>query len=247
LTPALNLEGLRIAYSRAAGRPPAVDGATLALPAGEIGCLLGPSGCGKTSILRAIAGFEPLQAGRILLGGVVLASPEVHLPPENRRVGMMFQEGALFPHLDAAGNIGFGLRRLDRAARADRVAGLLDLVGLAGLGARYPHELSGGQQQRVALARALAPSPAVLLLDEPFSSLDPATRHRLGGDVRDIIRAAGQTAILVTHDEAEARALGDWIGVMREGRLQSWTPQRTTDASRAMPEADVEREFQQAT
>jgi len=226
VTPTLHIEDLRIAYSRSATQPPAVDGVTLTLPAGELGCLLGPSGCGKTSILRAIAGFEPVKSGRITLDGVVLSSPQVHLPPEQRRVGMMFQEGALFPHLDAARNIAFGLRRLDPAARTDRVNQLLELVGLVGLGSRYPHELSGGQQQRIALARALAPSPALLLLDEPFSSLDRTSRHRIGGDVRDIIRAAGQTAVMVTHDEAEAHVLGDRIGVMRMGRLLSWTPQR---------------------
>lgn len=226
MTPTLHIEDLRIAYSRSATQPPAVDRVSLTLPAGEMGCLLGPSGCGKTSILRAIAGFEPVKAGRITLGGVLLSSPQIHLPPERRRVGMMFQDGALFPHLDAAENIAFGLRRLEHAARTDRVNRLLDLVGLAGLGSRYPHELSGGQQQRVALARALAPSPELLLLDEPFSSLDHATRHRLGADVRDIIKAAGHTAIMVTHDEAEAHALGDRVGVMKTGRLLSWTPRR---------------------
>jgi len=239
--PALHIQRVRIAYARSPTQPPAVDDASLHLPAGEIGCLLGPSGCGKTSILRAIAGFEPLRAGRITLGGVVLSAPGMHLPPERRRVGMMFQEGALFPHLDAAENIAFGLRRLDPPARRDRVNQLLDLVGLAGLGPRYPHELSGGQQQRVALARALAPSPELLLLDEPFSSLDHTTRHRLGADVRDIIKAAGHTAILVTHDEAEARALGDWIGVMRAGRLLDWTAQRQAIDTDAAPAADRHR------
>ena len=170
-------------------------------------------------MLRAIAGFEPVRAGEIRLGGQLLSSPSAHLPPERRRVGMMFQEYALFPHLSAAGNVGFGLRRLPAAERDARVREMLALVGLADAGHAHPHELSGGQQQRVALARALAPSPALLLLDEPFSNLDGATRERLTLEVRQILKRAGQTALLVTHNEAEARVMADRVFVMHGGRL----------------------------
>jgi iron(III) transport system ATP-binding protein len=173
-------------------------------------------------VLRAIAGFEPLRAGEIRLGERTLSSTQQHLPPEARRVGMMFQEYALFPHLDAARNIAFGLRGLPRAQQQARVAEMLALVGLGEAGERYPHELSGGQQQRIALARALAPAPALLLLDEPFSNLDGATRERLTVEVRAILRQAGQTAILVTHNEAEAQAMADRIGVMHGGRITRW-------------------------
>ncbi|HUD33632.1 MAG TPA: ABC transporter ATP-binding protein [Variovorax sp.] len=221
-TAALHLESVRIAYDGARGSHAVVDGFSLALDAGRIACLLGPSGCGKTTVLRAIAGFEPVRAGRIALGDRTLSSPSVHLPPERRRVGMMFQEYALFPHLSAAQNVAFGLRRLPRAAQAARVAELLALVGLPDAGGRHPHELSGGQQQRIALARALAPSPALLLLDEPFSNLDADTRERLTAEVRAILRAAGQTALLVTHNQAEARAMADHVGVMHGGRLARW-------------------------
>jgi iron(III) transport system ATP-binding protein len=199
-----------------------VDGFSLELDAGRIGCLLGPSGCGKTTVLRAIAGFEPVRAGRIELGDVLLSAPGLQLPPERRRVGMMFQEYALFPHLTAVQNVGFGLRRAPAPARDARVGEMLALVGLGDVGARFPHELSGGQQQRIALARALAPAPALLLLDEPFSNLDGATRERLTVEVRDILRQAGQTAVLVTHNEQEAKVMADRIGTMHGGRLTRW-------------------------
>jgi iron(III) transport system ATP-binding protein len=215
MTAPLHIEGLRLAYESARGLHTVVDDFSLALAQGQIGCLLGPSGCGKTSVLRAIAGFEPLRAGRIRLGETVLSSPTLHLPPERRRVGMMFQEYALFPHLSAQDNVGFGLRRLTSSARAARVVEMLALVGLASAAARFPHELSGGQQQRIALARALAPSPDLLLLDEPFSNLDGATRERLVVEVGAILRAAGQTAVLVTHNEAEAHVMADLIKTMR--------------------------------
>ena len=178
---------------------------------GEVTCLLGRNGVGKTSLLRAIAGFEPVRAGSIHLGERLLSGPKVHLPPEQRHVGMMFQEYGLFPHLTAAQNVGFGLRRSSKPERDQRVQELLAVVGLADSGSKFPHELSGGQQQRVALARALAPSPALLLLDEPFSNLDAATRERLTLEVRDILRAAGQTAILVTHNAQEAETMADQI------------------------------------
>ncbi|NDZ15437.1 ABC transporter [Variovorax sp. WS11] len=219
----LQLDDVRLAYDGAHGLHTVVDGFSLSLDAGRIGCLLGPSGCGKTTVLRAIAGFEPLRAGTIRLGDRLLSSAGVHLPPEERRVGMMFQEYALFPHLTAAQNVGFGLRRLPQPDQRARVAEMLALVGLAESGGRYPHELSGGQQQRIALARALAPSPALLLLDEPFSNLDAATRERLTVEVREILKAAGQTAVLVTHNEAEAQAMADHIGLMHNGRLTRWT------------------------
>ena len=214
MTAALQLDHVQLAYPGAGMGHSVVEDFSLTLDAGQIGCLLGPSGCGKTTVLRAIAGFEPVRAGSIRLGDTLLSSTSVHLPPERRRVGMMFQEYALFPHLTAAQNVGFGLRRLDRAARQARVEAMLTLVGLADLGARYPHEMSGGQQQRIALARALAPSPALLLLDEPFSNLDAGTREHLAAEVREILKRAGQTAILVTHNEAEAKAMADRVCVM---------------------------------
>lgn len=214
MTAALQIDGLRLAYQGAHGFHTVVDGFSLALAQGQIGCLLGPSGCGKTSVLRAIAGFEPVRAGSIRLGATLLSSPTTHMPPERRRVGMMFQEYALFPHLSANDNVGFGLRRLSATARAARVADMLALVGLADIARRFPHELSGGQQQRIALARALAPSPDLLLLDEPFSNLDGATRERLVTEVAAILRAAGQTAVLVTHNEVEAQTMADLIETM---------------------------------
>ncbi|MET0541998.1 MAG: ATP-binding cassette domain-containing protein [Variovorax sp.] len=228
MTAPLHIEGLRLAYDGPRGPHVVVDDFGLALARGEIGCLLGPSGCGKTTVLRAIAGFEPVRAGHIRLGETLLSSRGVHLPPERRRVGMMFQEYALFPHLSAQDNVAFGLRRLARPAREARTAAMLALVGLGDAGGRFPHELSGGQQQRIALARALAPAPDLLLLDEPFSNLDGATRERLVVEVSRILRDAGQTAMLVTHNESEAHAMADRIGTMHAGRLTRWaaTPAR---------------------
>jgi len=222
MTAALHIQDLQLGYDGARGLHTVVDGFSLELDTGRIGCLLGPSGCGKTTVLRAIAGFEPVRAGRIELGGVLLSAPGTHRPPEQRRVGMMFQEYALFPHLTAAQNVGFGLRRATAAERHARVDAMLTLVGLAEAGSRFPHELSGGQQQRIALARALAPAPALLLLDEPFSNLDGATRERLTAEVRDILQQAGQTAMLVTHNEREAQVMADRIGTMHNGRLSRW-------------------------
>ena len=222
MTADLLIENLRLAYDTPRGPHTVVEGFGLALPAGRIGCLLGPSGCGKSTVLRAVAGFEPAREGAIRLGGRLLSSPGVHLPPEQRQVGLMFQEYALLPHLTAAGNVAFGLRRRPRAERESRVRAMLALVGLEDLATRYPHELSGGQQQRVALARALAPAPALILLDEPFSNLDGATRERLTAEVQGILRAAGQTALLVTHSAHEARALADFVGTMHGGQLQDW-------------------------
>ncbi|RQS09259.1 ABC transporter ATP-binding protein [Burkholderia sp. Bp9002] len=218
----LELDALTLAYDTPQGRRTVVDGLSLALPRGDIGCLLGASGCGKTTVLRAIAGFEPVRAGRIVLDGAPVASPSVDVPPERRRIGMMFQDYALFPHLSAADNVAFGLRRRSAAERRARVAEMLALVGLADAAGAFPHELSGGQQQRVALARALAPSPELLLLDEPFSNLDVDTRERLAFELRDILKHTGHTAILVTHNQAEAFAIADRIGVMQHGRLAQW-------------------------
>ncbi len=220
--PMLELEGIRAGYPANGGLQVVVDGLSLSLHAGEIGCLLGASGCGKTTVLRTVAGFEPIHAGRIALDGKTLASTDTMLPPEQRRVGMMFQDYALFPHLDVAGNVGFGLSRQPRGERNRRVAEVLSLVGLDDCSGRFPHELSGGQQQRVALARALAPAPSLLLLDEPFSNLDVGTREHLAAELRTILKGTGTTVLLVTHDQAEAFAMADRIGVMRSGRLLQW-------------------------
>jgi iron(III) transport system ATP-binding protein len=195
----------------------AVDDVTLELRSGEFLGVLGPSGCGKTTLLRLVAGFERPDAGGIEIDGRVVVGPRRHVPPEGRRIGMVFQESALFPHLDVVGNIAFGL---PRGSRETRVAELVALVGLAGLQQRMPHELSGGQQQRVALARALAPDPALILFDEPFSSLDATLRAQLRGEVRDILRAAGATTLFVTHDQSEALEISDRVAVMRAGRIE---------------------------
>ena len=195
----------------------AVDAVDLDLRRGEFLGVLGPSGCGKTTLLRLIAGFERPDAGGIEIDGQAVAGPRRNLPPESRRIGMVFQESALFPHLDVAGNVGFGIPRRGREVR---VAELVALVGLAGLQRRMPHELSGGQQQRVALARALAPDPAIIMLDEPFSSLDATLRSQLRGEVREILRSAGATTLFVTHDQGEALEISDRVAVMRAGRIE---------------------------
>jgi iron(III) transport system ATP-binding protein len=212
----LLIEDLRHAYN---GHD-VVRGLSFELQRGVIGCLLGPSGCGKTTVLRCIAGFETPRAGRILLNGVEVSAPGVHLAPEHRRIGMVFQEHALFPHLTAAQNIAFGLAR--NGAGEARVRELAELTGLSGLLEKYPHELSGGQQQRVALARALAPRPQLLLLDEPFSNLDVDLRERLGLEVRGILKQLDMTAILVTHDQQDAFAIADEIGIIKSGRIEQW-------------------------
>lgn len=189
---------------------------------GSIVCLLGPSGCGKTTVLRAIAGLEPVARGEIHLDGRVVSSPSTWVPPEKRRIGMVFQEYALFPHLNVLDNVAFGLRNLDAAGRKRKARDILEIVGLEQAGQRFAHELSGGQQQRVALARALAPEPELVLLDEPFSNLDIDLRERLGIEVRDILQDQGITGILVTHDQHEAFAIGERIGVMDNGRILQW-------------------------
>jgi iron(III) transport system ATP-binding protein len=200
----------------------AVERLSIALEAGRIGCLLGPSGSGKTTVLRCIAGFERPDAGEVLAGGERLAAPGVWVPPERRRIGMVFQDYALFPHLAVLANVGFGLRHGDRADRRRRALEMLELVGLADQADKLPHELSGGQQQRVALARALAPRPRLVLLDEPFSNLDAEVRMELAQQVRAALKSEGATALLVTHDQREAFAIADEIGVLRAGRLAQW-------------------------
>ncbi len=220
----LSLTGLTLHYPRAPAGRAAVEGVSLALGRGDIGVLIGPSGCGKTSLLRLVAGLERPDAGSVAIEGEVLADAArgTHIAPERRRIGMVFQDYALFPHLSVAENVAFGIAELSRAERERRVAQMLDLVGLAHAAKRAPHQLSGGQQQRVALARALAPQPRLLLLDEPFSSLDIDLRERLAQEVRVILKESGTTALLVTHDQLEAFAIGDVIGVMNKGRLEQW-------------------------
>ena len=200
----------------------AVQGVSLQLKAGQIGVLIGPSGCGKTSLLRAIAGLEDLNAGQVELSNRVVSRQGFTEAPEKRRMGMVFQDYALFPHLTVSENIAFGLQNLQKTNQTLRIQEVLELVGLTEVKSRYPHELSGGQQQRVALARALAPKPELLLLDEPFSNLDVDLRERLAIEIRNILKAANATALFVTHDQMEAFAIGDVIGVMQEGHLAQW-------------------------
>ncbi|MGQ0709230.1 MAG: ABC transporter ATP-binding protein [Rhodoferax sp.] len=216
----LEIEDLRVCYPGRAQA--AVDGVGFGLRAGEIGVLIGPSGCGKTTLLRAVAGLEHASGGSIRLGGALVSGTGVHVDAQQRRVGMVFQDYALFPHLNVARNVAFGIHDWPAAKRQARVQEVLALVGLQGSEERFAHELSGGQQQRVALARALAPQPQLLLLDEPFSNLDVDLRERLAHEVRCILQQAGATALLVTHDQLEAFAIGDRIGVVHHGRLHQW-------------------------
>lgn len=213
--PVLIIDRLQKRY----GDTVALDGLSLAVQPGELVALLGPSGCGKTTTLRVLAGFERPDAGSITLAGRVVAAAGRSVPPERRGVGMVFQEHALFPHLRVDDNVGFGLHRRARRERAARVAEVLDFVGLTSCARRYPHELSGGQRQRVALARALAPQPAVILFDEPFSSLDADLRVQLRREVGEILRGCGATALFVTHDQEEAFAIADRIAVVHRGRI----------------------------
>jgi iron(III) transport system ATP-binding protein len=198
------------------GKVVAVGDASLCVDRGGIVAVLGPSGCGKTTLLRLIAGFERPDAGTVEVAGRTVAGPGAWIPPEERRVGMVFQDYALFPHLTVRQNVGFGVQR---RARTERVRELLSAVGLDGLDRRYPHELSGGQQQRVALARALAPAPELVLLDEPWSNVDPFLRETLRGEVAEIIRSLDVTAVLVTHDREEAFSVADRIALMRDGTV----------------------------
>jgi iron(III) transport system ATP-binding protein len=211
-----------IDVARYFGARRAVDGLSLRLERGSIGCLLGPSGCGKTTALRCIAGFEPVDRGTIRAHERMLSQPGRVVPPETRRIGMVFQDYALFPHLSVLDNIAFGLHELAETTRKRRAEEMLATVGLADHRNQFPHELSGGQQQRVALARALAPQPELVLLDEPFSSLDVELRERLGIEVRSILKSLNTTALMVTHDQQEAFAVADVVGVMCNGRLEQW-------------------------
>ena len=201
---------------------PVLESISFHVRPGTIACLLGPSGCGKTTLLRTVAGFEPVLAGDISVGGRCMSRVGATLPPEQRGIGMVFQDNALFPHLSVEGNIAFGLRGRPDAERKALVAELLEVVGLDDVGARFMHELSGGQQQRVALARALAPSPRVVLLDEPFSSLDADLRERIGQEVCRILSEREVITLLVTHDQDQAFALADQIGVINDGHLLQW-------------------------
>lgn len=196
-----------------------VNDLSLHVNKGDILCLLGPSGCGKTTVLRAIAGFQPVHDGEIILRSERVSYAGYTKAPEKRQIGMVFQDYALFPHMNVCCNISFGLRHLPEKERKKTADEMLDIVGLGGYGERYVHELSGGQQQRVALARALAPKPDLILLDEPFSNLDVDMRERLSNEVRQILKSQGTTGILVTHDQHEAFAVGDQIAVMNEGKL----------------------------
>ena len=214
----LTLDDVSITY----GDFHAVSGVTLHLEKGEIGCLLGPSGCGKTSLLRAIAGFQQISAGRVQLRGLEVATAMAQIAPEKRKIAVVFQDFALFPHLNVMDNIVFGIRNSSRQTKQQASQRLLNLVGLPDIGERYIDTLSGGQKQRVALARALATEPDILLLDEPFSSLDAELRETLAIDVRDIIKQANVTALMVTHDQGEAFAIADKIAVMNRGTLQQW-------------------------
>ena len=214
--------GLRIdGLSHRFDRVQALDDVSLDLGEGEILALLGPSGCGKSTLLRLVAGLEPIQRGRIAIGGQAVGEAAVtDLPPEQRDVGFLFQDYALFPHLNVRDNVGFGIRQMPERDRTARVSEILDQVGVMALADAFPHTLSGGQQQRVALARALAPAPRMILLDEPLSGLDARLRHRLADTLLSVLREAGTTAVLVTHDPEEAMYIADRLGVMRDGRLE---------------------------
>lgn len=216
--PMLQLTGISHTYQHTT----TFSNLSFTLARGQIGCLLGPSGCGKTTALRCIAGFETIANGEIHVNQRLVSSRTLSVPAEKRHISMVFQDYALFPHLDVKSNVGFGLRNMDRAASRQRIAEMLEVVGLQALGNAYPHELSGGQQQRVALARALAPKPDLLLLDEPFSNLDVALRERLGLEVRAILKQQNATAVLVTHDQQEAFAIADEIGILHRGMIQQW-------------------------
>jgi len=217
--PLLKVDDITCGYDNS---PPVVEALSFHVNRGEIISLLGPSGCGKTTVLRAVAGFEPIRSGMIQIAGKPVSLSNQTVPPEARAIGMVFQDYALFPHLTVTDNIAFGLRKRKARERIATTQRMLSAIGLEGLGERFPHELSGGQQQRIALARALAPHPTLLLMDEPFSNLDVELRERLSGEVRDILKAEGITGILVTHDQHEAFAVSDKVGVLRDGKILQW-------------------------
>jgi iron(III) transport system ATP-binding protein len=215
---ALELDNISIAIDGL----PIIRDISLKLAEGDIGCLLGASGCGKTTLLRSIAGFIKTASGTIRIGGKTVSDKRLHLPPEKRQVGMVFQDFALFPHLSVNNNISFGLQHMSAQARQQRVAEVATMLEVSALLEQFPHQLSGGQQQRVALARAIAPRPGILLLDEPFSSMDIELREQIAREVRQVLKQDGITAILVSHNQYEAFAMADKIGVIREGSLQQW-------------------------
>jgi iron(III) transport system ATP-binding protein len=226
----LSVQGVYKAF----GRHPVLTGVDLTVPAGSLTAILGPSGSGKTTLLRVLAGFDRPDAGTVRIGDQLADGPDAHVPPERRRIGYVPQEGSLFPHLSVAANVGFGLPAGQR--RGPRIGELLDSVGLAGLGKRYPHQLSGGQQQRVALARALAIEPALVLLDEPFAALDAHLRASVRADVAQIFAARGTTAILVTHDQDEALSMADRVAVLRDGQIAQYAAPQDLYISPADPE-----------
>jgi iron(III) transport system ATP-binding protein len=226
----LTVQGVHKAF----GSHPVLTGVDLAIPAGSLTAILGPSGSGKTTLLRVLAGFDQADAGTVAINGAMVDGPGTYVPPERRRIGYVPQEGSLFPHLSVAANVGFGLPARER--RGPRIAELLESVGLAGLGKRYPHQLSGGQQQRVALARALAVEPAVVLLDEPFAALDAHLRESVRADVQAIFRASGTTAILVTHDQDEALSMADRVAVLRGGQIAQYAAPQELYARPADPQ-----------
>ena len=222
-SPVLELRAVTCAYK---GGAPAISDVSLTAYEGEILCILGPSGCGKTTCLRVIAGFEPIASGEVFLGGQRVSASGYLVPTEQRRVGMVFQEYALFPHLKVRDNITFGLQHLPKDERSSQLHHMLHMTGLAGLEHRFPHELSGGQQQRVALARALAQKPVILLLDEPFSNLDPDMAGKMREDVHELLKRTKTTALLVTHDHEEAFAMADRVAVFNNGCLEQFdTPE----------------------
>ena len=216
--PLLCLENVTKAF----GTQQVVERISFQLTRGEIGCLLGPSGCGKTTLLRMIAGFEDIHDGSISIHNARVSTPASTTPPEQRSIGMVFQDYALFPHMSVQQNLEFGIRNKKKTMRQRKIADLLDLVGLQDCAARYPHELSGGQQQRIALARALAPEPELLLLDEPFSNLDVLFREKLTAEVRNILKFLEITTLLVTHNQHEAFSVADTVGVLFNGKMQQW-------------------------
>ncbi|WP_338720028.1 ABC transporter ATP-binding protein [Devosia sp. XK-2] len=217
--------------SRRFGSVAALDGVSLEIGAGQIACLVGHSGCGKSTLLRTVAGIETIDGGKILIDGITVSGDDAFVEPEHRRVGFMFQDYALFPHLSVRQNIAFGLSKLPRSDRARRVADIIERIGIGALADRFPHMLSGGEQQRVALARALAPQPRLLLMDEPFSNLDRGLRDKVRHETLAIVRDLAMTAVVVTHDPEEALAIGDMVALMQSGRLvEAGTGERIYDA-----------------
>jgi iron(III) transport system ATP-binding protein len=230
----LDLDGVSVSYGESG--PRVLDGLSMNVQPGEFVSILGRSGAGKTTLLRVLAGFERVSSGYVRVGGRLVGSSFVHVPPERRRIGLVFQDYALFPHLTVRENVAFGLKGEGRERRSTRVTEMVALVGLAGMEDRYAHELSGGQQQRVALARALAPQPLGILMDEPFSNLDRELRSSLRREVRRIVKAAGVTALLVTHDREEALALADKVAVMGQGRIEQYGAPEDVYAAPVSPE-----------